>query len=113
MATRAHDIFQRVRGTANIGAGDRTRMATQAVVQNLPRRLLRESEYRSLAAARLDMRLAWPVTTFTSSVRGSRGAAGDRFVMWVLIEVQPDIGMASLACIASYVLAGGRLLGRH
>lgn len=106
MATRAHDIFQCVCGPANIGAGDLTRMATQAVVQNLPLRLFRESEYRPLAATRFDVGLAWPVTTLTSCVCGSRGATGDRFVMWVFIEAQPDIRMASLAYIAAYVLAG-------
>jgi hypothetical protein len=58
---------------------------------------------------RLDMRFTGPVTPFTACVGRLFLAAGDTLEMRVLVKLERNIGMASLADDASYVSGFGRL----
>jgi hypothetical protein len=91
-------------GTApDVASGKFFSMAPQAFIDNLLRSGFRERENRGFAAASLNVRLAGAVTTLAAGLLRRRAAECDRFVVWVLVEVEPDIRMAGLADRAAKV----------
>jgi len=111
VAVGADDIAERVRRAADVGAAHRLGMAAQAVVEDLVLGQFGESDYRGLAAPRLNVRLARPMAAFTSGSVGRFFSGSDALIVRVLVKVSPDVRMAGAANVAAYV--GGALSGQR
>jgi hypothetical protein len=106
----ADHVIQGVGGAANVGAAQGLGVASETVVQNLHRLKLRKSDDGSFAATRLHVGLARAVTGLASSAFGRFFAGGDALVMWVLVEVGPNVGVAGTAYVTTDEAGGGRRL---
>ena len=84
-------------------------MATQAAVQDLFRRKIREGNDRVAAALRLDVRFSRPVAAFAARVLWRFFTGGDALVMRIFVKGREDVGMTSPAHVAANVIGrGGR-----
>ena len=100
VATRTNHVGLRVFGAPDVGAGDRLRMAFEALIERLARRLLRKGEDLGLVAAALDVSLA-----------RSMAALATRnlpLIVSVAEELPIHVGMTSAAGIAAHKSLGVR-----
>ena len=101
VATRAHHIVLGVRGAPDVGAGQRLRVAAQAVIQDLFRFELGESNDGGLSAVGCDVSLPRSMAAFASGMFRRFLASGDALEMRVLKEFRGDVGMAGFAGLAA------------
>src|SRR4051794_35506725 len=102
MTARANHRVQSVRGASNVGAAQRFAVTPQTIVEYLARRQLRERDDGCLAAMRLDMGLAGPMTAFASGPLRRFVTGCDAFEMWIFVESGPHVRMAGAAWIAAH-----------
>lgn len=107
MATGTGHAVQRVTGASNVGARDALAMAGQAVVQNLVRSELRESDDGGLGR-RFDVRPTGTMAAFATSPLRRLLRQRDALEVRVLVEARPDIGMTGFADIAADVVGAPR-----
>lgn len=112
VAIGADDAGEGVRRAADVRAGEVLIVASEAAIEN-PGRLHERVRVRNcgLPAARFDVFLSGPVAAFTTGALGRLVTGGDTPVMRILIEVQSDVGMTSLADRAAHVLRHGGVRG--
>jgi len=106
MTVGAHHVRERVLRAADIGFRKIACVAGQARIQDgfwLHQR--ERARNRGFAAVGFHVGLPRPVAAFASGAVGWLIAAGDAFVMRVLIEVEPDVRVTSLTgCAADVVV---------
>ena len=100
VATRTNHVSLGVLGAPDIGAGDRLRVAFEALIESLARRLLGEGEDLGLVAAAFNVRLARPVTALATR--------NLPFIVGVAEELPIHVGMTSAAGIAAHKSLGVR-----
>jgi hypothetical protein len=95
-----HAIFG-VRRVADVRPCQRFAVTAQAIVQNLFRLQLRKGNDGGLSAARFNVRTSGTVAALAPSVLGGLLTGGDALEMRILVELQPDVGMAGLTSVTS------------
>lgn len=110
VAIRAHNIVQRVRGTADIRARNRLRMTVQAVIENLGRLQFRKRDDGGFAAMCGYMRAAGPVATLATGIRTGFVAGGNTLEVRIPIKVQPNVGVTGLTHRATHIARRRRTL---
>ena len=112
MAGSAGDTGQRVLRAAYVGLLKIARVASETGFERFGLRHQGERiRNGGLAAVCGHVRFARPVAAFTASAAGRQIARRYAFEMRVLIEVQPDVGMAGLAGAAAHVSGCARCAG--
>ena len=113
VAIGADYVVKGVLGSANVRSADGLGMAAQAIVENFLGREFRKSDDAGFAPARLNVRLAGTMAALAAGALGRFFSGSDALEVRVLVEISPDVGMASAADVAAYetggVGAGGRL----
>ena len=104
VAIGAYHPIQRVRRTADVGAGQRLRVAAQAVVEYCARLQFGKGNDGRLAAMGFDVRFTGTVTALTSGAVGRLFPGGDVLEVGILVKAGPNVRMAS----AAYVTANKR-----
>jgi hypothetical protein len=101
VAIGADYVVQSVGGAADVGAAQGFGVAAQAVVENLLGLQFRKSNNRGLAAPGFDVGLTGAVAALASGTVWRFFSGGDALVMGVLVEVGPNVGVASAAYVAT------------
>src|SRR5579883_2630296 len=104
VAVGAGNIGLSMFGTSNIRFVEVTGMAGQAGLHDgFGAHQGEGAGNRVLTAARLDMRFGRAVAALATRALGRLRSGGDAFEMGVLIEIEPDIGMARPADVTAHI----------
>jgi hypothetical protein len=106
VAVGANDVVESVLRTSYVGACEGFSVTAQAIIQNLARVKLRESDDSGFAAMGLNVQFAGTMATLTSGSLRSLIARGDALKMRIFVESRPYIGMARAANVAADETAG-------
>ena len=98
VTTRTNHVGLGVFGAPDIGAGNRLRVAFEALIESLTRRFLGKGEDFGLVAAAFNMRLTRPVTALATR--------NLPFIVGVAEELPIHVGMTSAAGIAAHKSLG-------
>ena len=104
VAIGAYHTIQRVRRTADVGAGQRLRVATQAVVEYSAWLQFGKRNDGRLAAMGFDVRFTGTVTALTSGAVGRFFPGRDALEVGILVKAGPNVRMAR----STYVTANKR-----
>ena len=106
VAIGADDVRERVLGAPDVGAGKILGVAGKAGVQHLSWSHDRERANGGFPAAGFDVRATWPVAAFAAYAFRRFFAGSQRFIMRILEEVEPHVGVTGLTDLTTDVARG-------
>jgi hypothetical protein len=101
MAIGTHYVVHRVGGTPDVRPRKGLVVATQAIIEDLLRLQLGESDDRFLVTTPLNMCFSGAVTALAAGSVGWLLTGSDALKMWILVELKPDIRMTRFAHVAA------------